>query len=103
MPTNSLEACLSYSGPSAFADIDSTKNTTLNGITYYTGATNGAGAGNYYDSKIYRTYRGTNCISIMETVHTMNIENYEPGTVTAVDESAVWSRLEAILQTVSFE
>lgn len=102
VPTDSLEACLAYTGPSAYADIDSTQSTTVNGVTYYTGATNGAGAGNFYDSKIFRTYRGANCISIMETVHTMNIGNYEPGAVTEVDAEEVWARLDAIMQTVSF-
>lgn len=99
----SLEDCLAYPSSDAQAIFDIKQSTVLNGITYYTSTSTGAAAGNIYDSKNYRTYQNQFCFSAAETLHTSNIGNYDPGTVTAVDEDAVWARLEAILQTVRFD
>jgi hypothetical protein len=99
----SLEECLAYPGSDSQSVFDIKQSTVLSGITYYTSTSTGAAAGNIYDSKNYRTYQNQFCFSAAETLHTSNIGNYDPGTVTAVDEDAVWARLDAILQTVKFQ
>lgn len=76
----------------------------INGADYYKGTDTGAGAGNLYESTIYRTWVGkATCIELNETIHTSNLGNYEPGTVTAVDKTAVQSRLDGILNTFKFD
>ena len=103
VPLESLEDCLNYvsSNPQSIFNIN--ESTEINGLTYYASLSTGAAAGNIYDSRNYRTYQNQVCFSVAETLHTTNIGNYDPGTVTAVDEDEVWVRLDAILQTVSFD
>lgn len=101
--TDNLNDCLNYPSANAPATFDIAKSTVLNGITYYTSTSTGAAAGNIYDSKNYRTYQNQFCFSAAETLHTSNIGNYDPGTVTEVNADAVWARLDAILQTVRFD
>ena len=65
----------------------------------------GAGAGNFYESKVYRTIKNTGgiCIEISETIHTSNIGNYTPGTVTQVKQSDVQATLDPIVQSFKFK
>ncbi len=98
----SLEDCLAYPSTNGSVTFDVGQSIEINGITYYTSESSGAAAGNRYDSKLFRTYQNDYCFSAAETLHTTNIGNYDPGTVTAVDEDAVWGRFDAILQTMSF-
>lgn len=79
-----------------------TKKTTINGQEFFTANGNGAGAGNFYESKNYRAFVGTSCFEINETIHTANIGNFDPGTVTEVDKDAVWKKLDAITASFKF-
>jgi len=98
----SLNDCLALSPPEG-SDGFKTK-TTINGVDFYMTKSNGAGAGNFYDSKVYRTFTSTadTCIEISETIHTSNIGNYTPGTVTEVSQSDVQARLDPIVQSFKF-
>ncbi len=90
-----LTSCLKIEAPENGDGFKSTK--IINGKTFYVTSSTGAGAGNLYESKVYRTYNGTNlCIELNETVHTSNIGNYDPGTVTEIDKGPIWQRLEGI-------
>jgi len=95
-----LADCLTINAPeggTAFTD-----STTINGIKFYSTRGQGAGAGNFYATKIYRTFLSPQCFEIVETVHTGNIGNYEPGTVTEVDQKPIWADLDTILATFKF-
>jgi hypothetical protein len=99
----SLNDCLALSPPEG-SDGFKTK-TTINGVDFYMTDSSGAGAGNFYDSKVYRTLKSTGgtCIEISETIHTSNIDNYTPGSVTEVKQSDVQARLDPIVQSFKFK
>lgn len=97
----SLADCLALNAPE---NGDGFKTTTvINGVTFYSTKGSGAGAGNRYDSVIYRALRSNQtCAEINETIHTGNIGNYPAGTVTEVDANKVQARLDSILNTFKF-
>ena len=99
----SLNDCLALTPPEG-SDGFKTK-ATINGVDFYMTNSNGAGAGNFYESKVYRTVKspGGICIEISETIHTSNISNYPPGTVTESNQSDVQAKLDPIVQSFKFK
>lgn len=95
-----IASCLALSTPQNGDGFKSSK--VINGATFYSTKTGGAAAGSFYEGRIYRTLRGSMCIEFVETIHTTNIQNYDPGTVTEVDTTPIWAKLDAIVQTVKF-
>jgi hypothetical protein len=98
----SLADCLKLSPPE---NGDGFKTpVVINGATFYKTASSGAGAGNFYESTVYRTVNAPNgaCIELNETIHTSKIGNYPTGTVTEVDKTAVQARLDALLNSFQF-
>lgn len=79
-----------------------TQTASINGVNFDSTTGNGAGAGNFYESRVYRTLHGSFCYEITETIHTANIGNFDPGTVTEIDKNAIWNKLETITQTFKF-
>lgn len=57
------------------------------------------GAGNLYETKAYRAIKNGTCIEINELLHSSNIGNYDPGTVTAFDHAKFSGILDAIVHT----
>jgi hypothetical protein len=98
----SLMECLNLTPPEN-GDGFKTK-ITINGVDFYMTKSAGAGAGNFYESNVYRTVRspGGACIEIMETIHTTNIGNYPEGTVTEVNKAEIQQKLDQILNSFSF-
>ena len=89
--------------PSTASAKDSFSNPqTINGVTFYSVKGSDAGAGNLYQSHIYRTYKNSNCLELNQTVHTSNINNYPAGTVTEVDQTQIQKELDQILQSFQF-
>lgn len=100
--SKSLAACLSQNPPEN-GDGFKTK-TEINGQPFYMTSSTGAGAGNRYDATFYRTLIGTQtCVELGETIHTSNIGNYDPGTVTEVDKKVVQAKLDKILSSFTFK
>lgn len=96
----SLSECLTMNEPEGGTGFKN--GTTVNGIKFYTTTGNGAGAGNYYETKIYRTFASSECFEIVETIHTSNIGNFDPGTVTEINKTPIWTELDNILSTFNF-
>jgi hypothetical protein len=97
----SLENCLAMNAPESGDDFKIEKQ--INGISFHMTKSTGAGAGNIYDSTIYRTLVGNQtCIELNETIHTSNIGNYPAGTITEVNKAEVQSNLDRILNTFKF-
>lgn len=96
----SLNECLAMNEPEGGTGFKDTA--TVNGIKFYTTTGNGAGAGNFYETKIYRTFSSSECLEIVETIHTSNIENFDPGTVTEINKTPIQAELEKILSTFDF-
>ena len=62
-----------------------------------------AGAGNYYETTMYRTVRSGKCYSLEYTIHSMNIYNYpEYFRLRAFDRAKVRGLLEEIVRTFRF-
>jgi hypothetical protein len=74
----------------------------VNDISFVPFTTNGAGAGNFYDVRAYHTVQNSICYEIALTLHTTNIANYDPGTVTEFDMTLGWSILEKIFNAFLF-
>jgi len=79
-----------------------TETQSIKGVTFYKDATTGAGAGNFYDTQVYRTDKDNWCYELTLTVHTGNIANYPEGTVTEVDKNKVFDILNQVLLTFKF-
>lgn len=94
-------ACLQLSSTAVSKDPFTTTD-VINGVTFYTAKGGDAAAGNDYASNIYRTFRGTDCIELTETIHTGNIDNYPTGTVTAIDTTPIQAKLDQILNSFKF-
>jgi len=62
----------------------------------------GVGAGNIYESKIYRTIYNGSCYEIVEMLHSGNIGNYPEGTVKEFDKPRFSGILENIFKTFVF-
>lgn len=75
---------------------------TINGVQFKWGEFTDAAAGNLYTSRLYRTVKNRVCYEINLLVHSTNVGNYEPGTITEFDPKPVNASLQAILNTVKF-
>lgn len=62
---------------------------TINGRSYAVAESGDAGAGNFYDETIYVTSAGQYCYGLRLFIHSMNIANYDPGTVREFDRAAL--------------
>jgi hypothetical protein len=72
-------------------------NEVINGITFSHSTSEGAGAGNFYQQQIYRTVRQNTCYEVIYYIHSTNVGNYAPGTVTEFNRDAVMRNLQAVL------
>ncbi len=62
-----------------------------------------AGAGNYYDTTSYRAVHDGVCFAIEYTIHTTNINNYDPSQgIQEFNTEAITTLLETMVQTVTF-
>lgn len=71
---------------------------TDNGITWSVEHGNDAGAGNFYDETVYAVQGPNTCLAIRYFIHSTNITNYTPGTVTEFDKAkllATFDRMRA--------
>lgn len=97
----SLKDCLALPQIESVNDFFAT--TTINGKTFYFATSTGAGAGNFYESRSYRSLvGGYTCIELKNTIHTTNIGNYDPGTVSEVNKEPIWKSLESITNSFTF-
>ncbi len=94
-------ACLKFQANSGSASGFNNQQ-TINGVNFYSEKGGDAAAGNLYNSMIYRTYRGTDCIELDETIHTGNIGNYPTGTVTEINQAPIQAELDSILNSFKF-
>ncbi len=75
---------------------------TINGTVFKFATTTDVGAGNIYDSQIYRAQYKQRCYEFALTVHTGNIHNYPSGTVAEFGQPRAFSILDQIFETVKF-
>lgn len=98
---SAVSTCLTYNptgGPKT-----APMKQTINGVTYTVFHSNGAGAGNRYDTTSYRTLRNNQCYAVEYTVHSTVLENYPPEQhITAFDAAAVTKVMDGIVQSFQF-
>jgi hypothetical protein len=64
----------------------------------------GAGAGNFYEVRSYRTLRNGYCIALERMIHSTNIFNYDPSqNVTEFDRAAVEDILDRVIYSFHFK
>lgn len=74
----------------------------IRGATFHLFEATGVGAGNIYESKIYRTIMDGSCYEIVELLHSGNIGNYPQDTVKEFDKAKFTGILENIVHTFVF-
>lgn len=73
---------------------------TENGTQYSMASLDDAGAGNLYGETVYALVGTAPCLAVRSFIHSTNIANYDPGTVTAFDEAALVAQFGAIRKTL---
>lgn len=88
---------------------DGTNNTPLEATQEFqnivwseSGWTAEAAAGTKFEYRIFHSLRNSTCYEVALHLATSNIGNYDPGTVTAVDENALRAQLQSIFHTFQF-
>jgi hypothetical protein len=85
-------------------EIPITITKTINGKTFTVIAGQGAGAGNYYETKYYRTVYNNVCYAIDTTIHSANIYNYpQEFHVKEFDRGHVAAFIDAIVKTIEIK
>lgn len=69
---------------------------TEGSVDYSLATSSGAGAGNWYEESVYALVGSHPCTAVRYMVHSMNIGNYPPGTVTQFDSAALLSAFDTI-------
>ncbi len=82
------------------------ENVEINGVVFATAHISDAAAGNRYDSTLYRTLYKTSsgkskCFELAATIHTGNIQNYDPP-VAEFDKSTALTILQQIISSFKF-
>ena len=74
---------------------------TENGVTYSVATSSGAGAGNFYEEAVFAIPGSSPCTAIRYFIHSMNIGNFEPGTVKEFDKPALVASFDKIRQALT--
>ena len=82
-------------------ETEATSSMSINGTTFSEFDSTGAGAGNIYQEKAFRTVIDGSCLEFVELLHSGNIDNYPAGKVTAFDEAQFSGILSAMFETVA--
>lgn len=78
-------------------------NVTINGVKYVKTVAGDAGAGNLYETTMYRTVRNSQCYSVEYTIHSTQLANYPASAgITAFDHAKVQALFEGMVQSVRF-
>jgi hypothetical protein len=75
----------------------------INGYTFVHSTSDGAGAGNRYQQEIYRMVNNNVCYEVIYYIHSTNIGNYTPGTVTEFDRDAIMQKLYSVFSTLTIK
>jgi hypothetical protein len=70
------------------------------GRTWSTANAQDAGAGNFYDFAVFAISGSDPCMAVRYTIHSTNIDNYDPGTVKAFDSVDLVRTFAAIRQSL---
>jgi hypothetical protein len=74
-------------------------NATLGGIKFTRFTFEDAGAGNRYNSTIYRATSGGNCYELVEFLHWAAMDNFSPGAIKEFDRAKIEAELHTIVSS----
>jgi hypothetical protein len=84
-------------------EFNSKSLTTIGGYPFSKFTSNGAGAGNFYETTSYRGIVDGDCYAIEYTIHSTNIGNYSPDQgIKEFDKNKIQSELERIIRSFKF-
>ena len=87
--------------PQLFLDhVDGTRSETQGSITFNVADANDAGAGNLYEETVFAVANGPSCVAVRYFIHSHQIGNYDPGSVTAFDRAALLRHFDEIRKTL---
>jgi membrane-bound inhibitor of C-type lysozyme len=69
---------------------------TDGGFSYSVAEMSGAGAGNFYEEKVWAIPGSSPCIAVRYFIHSTNIGNYTPGTIKEFDKQALINQFDKI-------
>jgi len=72
-----------------------------NGIEYSVADQGGAGAGNFYEERVYVVVGSSPCVAVRYFIHSTNVGNYEPGTVREFDRAALLQEFDTIRNSLN--
>ena len=78
------------------ADQEGVRTETDGGITWSVELGSDAGAGNLYDETVYAVQGSQPCLAIRYFIHSTNIANYPPGSVTQFDKTKLLATFDRI-------
>lgn len=78
-------------------------NETINGFTFTHSTSEGAGAGNYYEQEVYRMVNQNKCYEVIFFIHSANIGNFTPGTVTEFNSDELMQRFFEVFNTLAIK
>lgn len=87
--------------PSQFVDpADDVHTVHANGLSYIAATSEDAGAGNRYETDLFVVNDTSPCIAVRYFIHSSNIANYDPGTVTQFDHARLIGWFDRIRATL---
>ncbi len=78
------------------SDPQNVRQVSENGVDYVVADESGAGAGNFYEERVYAIPGTMPCVAIRYFIHSTNVGNYEPGTVAEFDRAALLKEFDKI-------
>ncbi len=70
------------------------------GVSYSVAEMSGAGAGNFYEEKVWVILGINPCIAVRYFIHSTNIGNYTPGTIKEFDKQALIDQFDEIRRSL---
>lgn len=98
----SVETTLRACNAHAFIDdLQSEGSERRSGLNWSTGSSTDAGAGNFYDEKIFVARANGHCLAVRYFIHSANIGNYPEGTVRPFDRNRLMALFDRMRTSVS--
>ncbi len=76
---------------------------TVGNMQYSIATTTDAGAGNFYEERVFAIPNSTPCLAIRYFIHTTHIANYDPGTIKEFDRAALLKEFDTIRDSLKIK
>ncbi len=100
LSVETLPAATSCDAAQFLPDATNARTVTEHGTKYSVASMSDAGAGNFYDTTVYALVDTSPCLAVRYFIHSLNIGNFDPGTVHEFDRNALVGEFDAIRRTL---